>query len=891
MTYTTQQPDQANAERVIELSKNIPDELKLLNQWCCYTLEPNTDGILTKIPRTPDTGSRARINDPRTFRSFAIASEWLLRRSHRYLGLEFMITADDPYFVIDIDHCIDLTDIDNPKYSDLSRELINRFYSYTEISRGGDGIHIIGRGKKPDNAKCRKNNVPIEVYDKSRPLVMTGQFADFGGRDITDCQLELDGLLLKYGLLTESNQSPGDSSSKPISVPTSITDQDLIERACKSNKIGYEFTQLWQGNTSLHNNDQSAADQALCNYLAFWTAKDADRIDRIFRQSGLYREKWERSDYRNSTIKRAIRDCRDVYTPVTRTQATTSNNHSKQQNTPTGDKTNQKSNPTGDFTISHQEFLPELPALTDLGNAEYFAHQHGENIRYITDNKLWLIWNGKQWRPDNTGEIERLARDSVRSQYDLLKQLSSDFDKQKALLSHIKRSESKPKLDAIMSMARFSDSIPIRTTELDANHFYFNCNNGTIDLTTGELLPHNKLDQLSKISPVNYNPKAKAPRWNQFLKEVFKGDQDLINFIQRIMGYCLTSDTREESVFILYGRGQCGKSKFIDIIRHILADYIKDTPMETFTERNDTNTADLAALVNSRVVTASEADDHKSFNESLLKKISGRDPVTCRYLYCNYFTYTPTYKVLIATNDVPSFRSQSFAMKRRIKIIPFKQRFYDPEDGKKPVKDDQVGFKLLAEAEGILAWMVQGCLMWQESGLHVAQVSKKEVADLFEAQDPLVDFLQKECYIGEGSQELSVETNVLWRSYNEYCTLQGIKPVFKDIRWFSRNLTQRDGIYSGRTNRTRLLTGIGLQIEYPNFISEEELEQQKYEENSKSDVSDVKNEISIKSPCKNPSCKDFIENSNITSLTSLNDFLNLNISDEDFLEVPEINEN
>ncbi|MEN6582997.1 MAG: phage/plasmid primase, P4 family, partial [Armatimonadota bacterium] len=646
------------AQKIIDTSayQNIPLEMRERKQWVCYTLEPGKDNRITKIPREPKTGARAKINEP--------SGAWCtfdeaLERIHRYDGLEYMLTADDPFTFIDLDHCIDET---TSKPQEWAQRIINRFDSYTELSQSGSGIHIIGRGSKPGQ-RCRTSKQPgIELYDHSRPIVMTGKVVQ-GKTTIEACGNEISGLYSDLFANEEAvaneaaSRLPLDVDHTPASASApaggDISDAELIEKAMASPKSGAAFTLLWNGNTAEYAGDDSAADQALCNHLAWWTNSDPDRMDRLFRQSGLMRDKWNRTDYRDRTISLAIRDTRGGYTGGSRSRSAKSNSKNK-------DAKSKRPSPTSTGEV---EFTPELKHLTDLGNAEYLIDRYGDNLRFNVDSKTWLHWTGTKWQSDNTGEIERVTREAIRSLYDILKE-TTDPDKSRALFAHIKKSESRPRLEATVALARYCSGIPIQAHDLDADQWLFNCPNGTVDLRTGELQPHRQSDLIAKIAGVDYDPDAKCPRWLQFLDEIFMGDQELVGFARRFIGYCLTGDTREESVFILYGRGQCGKSKFLDTIRYIIGDYIRDTPVTTFTERNDTNTADLASLVGARLVTASEAEENQAFNEPLLKRISGRDPITCRHLYQNFFTYIPTFKVVVATNDVPRIKSQGFAMKR-----------------------------------------------------------------------------------------------------------------------------------------------------------------------------------------------------------------------------------
>jgi len=443
--------------------------------------------------------------------------------------------------------------------------------------------------------------------------------------------------------------------------------------------------------------------------------------------------------------------------------------------------------------------------LTDLGNAERLVAAHGASLRYHVNVGAWLRWTGAVWAPDDTGEVHRLAAQTVRAMAAEAEALESGAERD-ALVKHMLKSESAPRLAAAIDLAHWRPGVPVTAAELDRDPWLLNVLNGALDLRTGELRPHDPKDLMTKLAPVVYDPRARCPRWELFLAEVFN-DDDLIAYAQRLAGYVLTGDTREQEVFFLVGKGSNGKTVLTETLRAMLGDYAKDTPFSTFLEHRDASTADLASLVGARLVTASEGTATQTFNEALLKRLSGGDVVTCRCLYREFFSYIPTFKILFATNEVPRIQSQTVASKRRVRIVPFRQTFYGPEDGKEPMRDEGLRDKLKAELPGILAWAVQGCLEWQRDGLRPPAVVMRETEALFESMDPLADFLEEECVLHPRAQ---VETGALYRRYAEWCNEGGRPRAFKTPTWFTRSLTQRDGVDVVRRYEGRFLLGIGL---------------------------------------------------------------------------------
>ena len=450
---------------------------------------------------------------------------------------------------------------------------------------------------------------------------------------------------------------------------------------------------------------------------------------------------------------------------------------------------------------------PDGFPYTDLGNAERFVRDHGEDVRFNGDAGKWLIWNGKRWEDDVKGHIYELAKRTIRKLYKYMPNL--DKASCDVLLSHIKKSESETRIRAMLTLASKQPGIPVQASELDADQMLLNCLNGTLDLRTGKLRAHAREDLITKLVPVEYNPNADAPRWRRFLGEVFQSNEDLIAFVQRVVGYCLTGSTKEEVLFVLVGKGQNGKTKFVETLLHVLGDYADVAPFASFTtEKKDSASHELAGLIGKRFVSASEGEEGQVFSESVLKQVTGGDTITCRFLYHEYFSYRPAFKLMLSTNVVPHIRSQNRAMKRRIVVIPFRQTFYAPHEGKQPVQDSDLLPKLLAEKSGILAWAVEGCMDWKRGGLAIPQDVLAETDKLFESQDPLGEFLEECC---ELTLDGEVQTGRLWLRYLSWCEANGRKPAFKDVRGFARALVQRDGIEARKgTGGVRLLTGITL---------------------------------------------------------------------------------
>jgi putative DNA primase/helicase len=244
----------------------------------------------------------------------------------------------------------------------------------------------------------------------------------------------------------------------------------------------------------------------------------------------------------------------------------------------------------------------------------------------------------------------------------------------------------------------------------DTDPWLLNTPGGAVDLHTGEIHPHQPKDYMSKITSVT--PGGKCPKWHEFLRQVTNGDQGLMAFLQRMIGYSLTGSTKEQALFFMYGTGGNGKGTFLNTMTAILGDYTATANMDAFTaSKNPQHTTELAMLRGARIVTAQETEEGKKWAESRIKALTGGDPITARFMRQDNFTFTPQFKLIIAGNHKPSLRSVDDAIRRRFNLLPF--TFTIPRD--KRDKDLQERFK--SEYPGILQWAIEGTKMWLEKGL------------------------------------------------------------------------------------------------------------------------------------------------------------------------------
>lgn len=271
-------------------SQGIPKELLKLPHWLLWKAE-RRNGKTIKVPHSI-TGKEAKSNDPSTWGSYQDALSRY--KAGGYSGIGFAFSKDDPFCGIDLDHC---RDPKTGEFEPWAEKIIKKFQNYTEVSPSGTGVHILVIGKLPEGGRKKGN---IEIYDKSRYFTITGNRLDGTLHDIKPAQEAIDWLLSTY-FKKEVVKTQG---GRPCSLPqVTESDTELIQKAISS-RDGDKFNLLYQGQWKAAGNykSQSEADQALCNKLAFWFAKDAGRMDAIFRQSGLMRPKWGKRHYGDGRI-------------------------------------------------------------------------------------------------------------------------------------------------------------------------------------------------------------------------------------------------------------------------------------------------------------------------------------------------------------------------------------------------------------------------------------------------------------------------------------------------------------------------------------------------------------------------------------------------------------
>lgn len=435
--------------------------------------------------------------------------------------------------------------------------------------------------------------------------------------------------------------------------------------------------------------------------------------------------------------------------------------------------------------------------LTDTGNAHRLVKMHGHNLRYCHPWEKWLIWDNRRWALDQTGEAERKAKRTIATIY--AEAADADDTSRKLIGKHALRSESGNRIREMLRVAQSEPGIHVLPTDMDTDPWALNVLNGTLDLRSGRLHEHERQDMLTKLAPVFYLPDAGCPTWLAFLARIFAGDQDLISFMRRVVGYSLTGDVSEQVLFFLYGSGANGKSTFLNAILKVLGgDYAKQVAPDVLTLGRDRHPTELADLAGVRFASSVEVEDGKKLAEALVKQLTGGDPVKARRMREDFYQFDPTFKIFLAANHELGVNAGGDAIWRRIRKIPFTVTIPTAE------QDRDLGRKLLAESSGILSWAMEGCIEWQRAGLMppaaVTVATEKYRAD----SDILAQFLE-ECTTSNAGYRVAAHR--LYAEYKRWAIAAGEREMTSNM--LGRKLAER-GIVSVKQNSRTSYPGIDL---------------------------------------------------------------------------------
>ncbi|MGW0929582.1 phage/plasmid primase, P4 family [Streptomyces sp. NPDC002644] len=455
---------------------------------------------------------------------------------------------------------------------------------------------------------------------------------------------------------------------------------------------------------------------------------------------------------------------------------------------------------TGSDTVSAAEGAEAARIIADLSitlgesdamNAYALVSWTNGRIKYAS-GLGFHVWDGRVWVQSETRvrqEIHRMGAALVMA----------------GKLSEARGFTMRTRINDLLSELRAVPSVVVSADAFDARPELLSFANGVVDLRTGELRPHSPDDMLTASLPFDYQAGAKAPRWEEFLHEIMPGMPEMVSYLQRLVGYGITGYTTEQCFCVLWGKGANGKSVFTETLASVFGSITTTTPFATFENKGGAGGGipnDIAALRGARLVMASEGESGKDMSEAVLKRLSGKDRVTARFLNKEFFTYQPTFLILLATNHKPRFKSQDEGLWRRVKMIPFK-RYFAPEE-----RDYDLDAKLLRERAGIVAWAVRGAVEWFQSGLGDPDAIQNATKEYRETSDTLAGFFPDVLRPTGGLERVSGSD--IYNAYRDWCEAEGLQAKEIWSRTMLYRMLEERGIQRVRTAKGQALIGVTL---------------------------------------------------------------------------------
>lgn len=822
-------------ELIDRIIANFPQALRDLEQWVVWRLEhrPN-EKKPTKVPYNAMTGAKAESDNTLTWTSFDNACRALLASS--YNGLGFMFSEYDPYAGVDFDECVAIGLTDSQRLA-----WMQSLNSYSEYSYSGTGIHTIVLGQLPDGGR-KSNKHQVEMYDQLRFFVVTGDHIE--GTPTVVCARQAELSALHDVIFPAKPQAP--TTHKTVdtaAIPQD--DQELLKRMFAA-RNGADIEALWRGNLSAYNNDESAADLALCNHLAFYTGRDPERMDRLFRQSGLFRDKWDRNartgeTYGAGTIARAIASTTVTYTGHRNGSGNgtphvngNSASHRNPYQTPPRAATSEDA--PGDAAPAPQakkNFDPLRYRAEDGGIMDAWLEQYGNDWMYVVGPDKWHYWNNTHWAEDaqliikkqivdlmdamnlQCAELMKRAPERIRSIS--AKYAAAGLDIPDTAIKEVERikieagaaktmhgatKRSSGRLSSVETMSRPKRGVAVNRINVDES---LNLINGALSLKSLELRPHSKDDLFTYCLDYEYDPNADCPLFKKYISEVLvlegttETDVDTVMLFQELLGYSLTPDTKHEVMVWMFGEGGNGKSVAISVVESLLG------PMSMsidFQSVGMPGNYDLADIPGKRVLLSTEAERNKVMAESYIKRIVTGDTINTRPIYGSPLSFRPTAKIWWAMNDKPVIKDTTDSMWRRMKLIPFYRKF---EEGKNA--DVDLPAKLIAELPGILNWAIEGLMRLTLNGRFTKSAASDEAKQQYrEEANPVAQWVNTMTVRTDYPATLQ---GALFKEYVIWCSDQNERPVTstqfgKDLKRLRVSFTRKN---SGMMYNIALING------------------------------------------------------------------------------------
>lgn len=777
-------------ERNLKNYRNIAPELIAHARFCTYQLRPskNDPSRNDKIPYRPGFDVMAKTNDDSTFDSYGLAVEDFIKNPARH-GIGVLMKK--PFLVIDLDHIECIDDVKEGKLDNIVGEFLEACdYSYAEISSSGEGVHIFVEYDAQIPTKNKNSATGVEVYTSGRFIAMTGEVLKINGEPLSSVKkVAVDRLNEKLYKYIPSRKNTTVESSVESPSESQLTDEEVIELITKSVQ-GDLFSDLMYRDYTARYNSQSEADMAFCNILAFWTGRNAQQMDRIYRKSQLKRDKWDenRGDktYGEMTIERAIADCQNVY------HATSTDS-------------------VNDFNLGLEKGLKwngKRYGYSDIGDRDRFLDYFGDYVRYNSNRKLFMFWagirgfdlNGKEtcsmeeldknpnvltgarWKFDNEenrliDQLIEMSNQMITHEVPEIPAGASDKEKErieKAWRDQCSKSRSLSKIRTVREMIRTRLSVDM--ADYDTNSYEVNFRNGAMNLKTGmfveDTISHNHTQMMS----VYYDPKATCPKFEKRMRELFGDDDEVQDFIQRSFGsFIIGNISAVPKLFVVRGPRGTGKSTIFNVLRRTCGTYAQTVNESVFQQKSYQSTSghteEIADLQGSRFAQINELPENYYLDDNTMKKLLSTEPLKVSFKNEHMFSMVPQMNIVITSNNPFSTTATDGGTWRRIVNIPIQPT------AKLSSKDVQVDFEeqLYAEAQGIANWLVTGAINVIKRPLPLDPIDYPDVIaeatlNLREDNDRFSTFFD-DCLVVDGASSSRIKKSDMRRAYNEYCSM------------------------------------------------------------------------------------------------------------------------
>lgn len=764
---------------------NLPDlsgglaPLVNYRQWLCWRLSMR-EGKQTKIPIDPHTGAAASSTDPTTWTDASTALQFAQQNPGH--GLGFVFTTADPFFFVDIDSCYD-----GASWSPIAHELLQRFAGgFVEVSQSMRGLHIIATGRKPDGCGA-KSDAGFDIYQTGRFVALTGTMA-VGSAD-AQLQAALDECCGLY--LGRDTSTSAEWSDKPDADWRGPEDDaELLRRALASGNgpdpFGMRkatFAQLWAADADVlrvaypHDQDpdkfdHSAADAACLQHLAFWTGKNCERMDRLFRQSALMRDKWEqRPDYRERSILNAISLCRQVYRdssaplPPEQVQAVVENLQPPVTGTPVNVPWRQISPGDMGYDKGH------------TNNASRFLQTYYPMGTLAVVQEQAFRYNGRVW--------ERVDDETLKHELTIAMLASNpNRDVVNGTLSILKNLCCRPGLVHNTWPGQDASSLIV-------------VQNGILDVCTGQLYQHSQHFFTTCILPFAYDPAGRCPQWLHFLAEIFDGDPERIALLQEWIGYMLVQNYDYQKAMMFIGASRSGKGTIGKVLEALSgAENFAGITLEGLA-----NDAVLETITEKRVLFIGDAHSVSGPSRSAIldrfKSITGNDSLPINRKFKSAWNGRIPGRITIAANNLLAFNDDSGALTNRFLILAFNNSYLGRED-------TFLSRKLLAELPGICNWAIDGLHRLRTNGRFTEpRASVEERDEMTGRWSPLTAFVSEHCLWG---RDLWVTSEDLYNAYVAWCVADGQRHRMSQSQ-FARAM--RDTFRGRVTKKQKTFTGDG----------------------------------------------------------------------------------